>query len=63
MKKKRHDDSANIADTYYQPELGNHVDDLPSGLAATHEQVNHAYMEGEIDKLVKAGGKNRKQAD
>ncbi|UQD52055.1 DUF4025 domain-containing protein [Bacillus methanolicus] len=47
MKEERKE-SLNLANRYYETEDYKRKDQLSSGLAETHEQVNDAYIEGEI---------------
>lgn len=60
MREKQNSDMASIANTYYEPGTENMTGDLSSGLAMIHEQINNAYADGEIDRLAKAGGNEKK---
>ncbi|TKC19347.1 YozQ family protein [Robertmurraya kyonggiensis] len=49
MKDNKSEDSSKLANRHYSPDDYNKNDQVSSGLATTHEQVNDSYVEGEIE--------------
>jgi len=59
LDKKNRNENTELAGRTYQPSDYKKNDTLSSGLATTHEQVNDAYMEGEIGSVIeKVKGKD-----
>lgn len=53
MEKNQSNDSSKLAGRTYDVSDYQKKDQLSSGLAYTHEQVSDAYMEGEINPVIK----------
>ncbi|WP_077213347.1 YozQ family protein [Bacillus dakarensis] len=52
MKDKLNEESAKIANRYFNPEDYQKEDQMSSALAETHEQVSDTFAEGEIKAVI-----------